>query len=251
MRISLPNNLSLMVFLSASLAALSTRPVQADQIGTIFACYACQGTGNAAIDAALANNPSVASDGILFAVFNTSAFAITRGVFSVTGSTPTTPSDSFMLPTIAAGGTFILMPGISTDGTSHPSGGLFANTGTTQDTSDGAGGIDDTSIFKFTGTDNGLAVTSTTFGSSTAIPGTFTPRDPGLFLPYRTHLGGVSTSFVGDGPTGDGSCINCYYGEVATLNTGTVPEPQSFILAISGLIGMCWITRRRAHSSIR
>ena len=242
MRIHISKKLSLEVILLGLIFTVCPAPVQADQMGTIFVCYACQNTGNGAIDTALSSNPSVASDGILFAFINTGTSAMTGGVFSVSGTTPT---DSFALPTISAGGTFILMPGITTDGASHPSSGLFANTGTTQDTSDGAGDVNDTSIFKFTGTENGLTVTSTTFGSSTAIAGTFTPRDPGLFLPFRAPAGAGIISFVGDGPNGDLNCSNCYYGEVATLDTPSskVPEPRSSMLVISGLLGMCWIMR--------
>jgi phage tail protein X len=223
---------------------MSVIPAQANQIGTVYVCYACTGTGNSTIDAALTANPGVASDGILFAFINTSGFAITGGVFSVSNASP---NDSFTLPTIAAGATFILMPGITSDSGTHPSGGLFFNTGSAQDTSDGVGGLTDNSIFKFTGTDNSLAVTSTTFGTSTGTPGTFTPGDPGLDLPYRSPVSaGSSISFIGDGPSGDGGCNNCYYGEVATLNTVSgVPEPASPTLLILGLGTVCWMGRRR------
>jgi uncharacterized protein (TIGR03437 family) len=188
-------------------------PLGADPIGQILVCYACANTGDAAIDAALAANPAVVYDGILFAFKNTSSFAITGGVLSVSG---TSPSDSFVLPTIPAGGEFILIPGITSDGANHPSGGLFELTGA-MDTSDGGGNVDDSSIFRFTGTANGLAVTSVTAGTN-APDGTFTPGDPGLIMPYRDG-GDGSTSFVGDGPSGDGGCSNCYFGLVATLNT--------------------------------
>jgi len=196
-------------------------PLPADPIGQILVCYACQNTGDAAIDAALAANPDVAYDGILFAFKNTSSFAITGGVLSVRG---TTPSDSFVLPTIPAGGEFILIPGITSDGANHPSGGLFELTGV-MDTSDGGGNVDDSSIFQFTGTANGLAVTSVTAGTDPP-DGTFTPGDPGLIMPYRDG-GDGSTSFVGDGPSGDGGCSNCYFGLVATLNTSVAAAGSS------------------------
>jgi hypothetical protein len=209
-------------------------PVHADLVGQIYACYACQNTGNAAIDAALTANPGVAGDGILFAFVNTSAFAITGGVFSVNNATP---NDSFNLPTIAANSTFILIPGITSDSPhTHTSGGLFDVTGV-KDTSDGSGGVSDASIFAFTGLDNGLATSSLTAGASTAIPGTFTPGDPGLFHPYRDNPLNGSTSFVGLGPNGDGGCNNCYFGLVATLDTpstATVPEPTTV-----GFLGWC------------
>ncbi len=130
----------------AGLLALVATPANAYQVGSISVCYACQNTGDPIIDAALTAHPNVASDGILFAFKNTSAYPITGGVLSVTG---TSPSDSFALPTIAANSEFILMPGITSDGKSHPANGLFALTGF-MDTSDGAGNVDDTSVFRFT-----------------------------------------------------------------------------------------------------
>jgi hypothetical protein len=185
---------------SAVLLALVALPAHASQIGTISVCYACQNTGDPLIDAALAANPGVASDGILFAFKDTSGFAITGGVFSLSG---TSPADSFIVPTIAAGGEFIFIPGITSDGGIHPAGGLFGATGV-MDTSDGSGGVTDSSIFRFTGISNALAVSSLTAGSSTAIAGTFTAADPGLFKPWISPSGG-STSFLGLGPSGDGA----------------------------------------------
>jgi hypothetical protein len=236
------------VGLWTAILSASAVPAGASQIGTIYVCYACQNSGNTAIDAALTANPGVAGDGILFAIINTSAFAITGGTFSVSNSTP---ADSFSLPTIAAGATFILMPGITSDGGSHTAGGLFVNRGITQDTSDGDGGVTDSSIFKFTGTSNSLAVTSTTFGSSTGTPGTFTPGDPSLDLPYRSPtIAGSSISFIGDGPSGDADCTNCYFGEVATLNTpaivGGTPEPGTFGLFLGGAGTLGWLSRRKS-----
>jgi hypothetical protein len=225
--------------------ALITIPAQAGQVGTIFVCYTCSDTGNPIVDAALANNPGVAADGIMFIFNNTSSFAITGGIFSVTGASP---ADSFTLPSIAANSTFILVPGVTSDGGSHPAGGLFALTGV-MDTSDGADGVTDASVFKFTGLNNGLAVTSTTAGTSTGTPGTFTAGDPGLFMPYRDNPSNGSTSFLGLGPNGDGPCFNCYYGEVATLNTPTTtgtPEPQTLSLMLGGMVSLLWLGRRPA-----
>ncbi len=227
------------------MVAMSLASASAAQVGTIYVCYACNTTGNSAIDTALAANPSVASDGVLFAFINTSGFSINGGVFSVSNASP---ADSFALPTIAAGGTYIIMPGITSDGNFHTTGGLFSDTGITKDTSDGDGGLTDASIFSFTGTDNALAVKSTTFGSSTGTAGTFTPGDPGLDLPFRSPItAGSSISFIGDGPSGDSSCTNCYFGEVATLNTPTItatPEPGTLTLLIGGLGAIGFFRRR-------
>jgi hypothetical protein len=222
--------------LSALVAICITIPMHASVIGDIFVCYACQNTGDATIDAALTANPGVASDGILFAFKNTSGAAITGGVFSVGG---TSPSDSFVVPIIEPGGEFILMPGITSDGGSHPAGGLFSHAGSAMDTSDGGGGVADDSIFMFTGLSNTLAVTSLTAGTG-AANGTFIPGDPGLIKPWRSPSGG-RTSFIGDGPNGDGGCSNCYFGLVATLDTPNpsgVPEPSTLVLFGSALIAI-------------
>lgn len=210
------------------------------QVGTMYACYACSNTGNTVIDSYLATGsggPAVASDGLLFEFVNTSANPITGGVFSVSNASP---NDSFSLPTIAPNGTFILVPGITSDGNSHPSGGLFALTGV-MDTSDGAGGLSDSSIWSFTAMDNGLAVTS----------GNFTSGQPNLILPFRDDPSAGSISFIGDGPSGDAGCSNCYYGPIATLSTpnpvsGT-PEPAAPGLLLAGLGVLAWFGRRASR----
>jgi len=223
-----PVVLTLAIALFAGLAA----PIHAAQVGEILACYACSSTGNAAVDAALANNPDVASDAILFAFVNTSGSPITGGVFSEAGL----PADSFVVPTIGAGSTFILIPGVTSDGGSHPSGGLFSLSGV-MDTSDGAGGLNDDTEFTFTGVNNGLTVSSLTAGTFTPDVGSFTPGDTGLIKPFVGNPTAGMTSFIGMGPNGDGPCTNCYFGEVATLDTPNpmtgVPEP-----ATMGLLGI-------------
>jgi len=235
--------IALITLLALGLCVFLPAPARANQVGEILVCYACSNTGNAAIDEALTNNPGVASDAILFAFVNTSAFPITGGVFSVSGASP---NDSYALPTIAAGATFILIPGVTSDGAVHLSGGLFEVTGV-KDTSDGIGGLTDSSVFQFTGTSNALAVDSLTAGSSTAISGTFTPADPGLILPYVGNPTAGMTSFIGLGPSGDGPCTNCYFGVVATLDTpsATTPEPKSLTLLLTALGLMAWIVRRQ------
>jgi hypothetical protein len=107
------------------------------------------------------------------------------------------------------------------------------------DTSEGEGGIADSSIFRFIGLSNSAAVTSRTAGTNTP-DGTFTPGDPGLIKPFRDAPNGSSRiSFVGLGPSGDTGCNNCYFGLVATLEatpvTG-VPEPSTLLLMGSALL---------------
>ena len=221
-------------------------PAHATEVGQILVCYACQNSGNPAIDAALTANPGVASDGILFAFVNSSSSAIAGGLFSVSNASP---ADSFIVPTIAAGSTYILVPGVTSDSGVHASGGLFGLTGV-QDTSDGAGGVSDSSMFSLTGFYNSLAITSTTAGTSTAVPGTFTAGDPGLIHPFRDNPANGSTSFLGLGPSGDGGCSNCYFGEVATLDTpatNATPEPGTPVLLVTGLGAMAWF----AHGAKR
>ena len=122
---------------TAVLASFSYVPSAfAVSVVNIYACYACQNTGNAAIDAALAANPSVPNDGLLFAFVNASSSAVTGATFSVTNATV---NDMFSIGTIGAGATKILLPGLSDDGAVHLPGGLFAHTGSTMDTSDGNG----------------------------------------------------------------------------------------------------------------
>jgi hypothetical protein len=234
----------------ASLAiAASSIAASATTVGDILVCYACQNTGNAAVDAALTANPGVASDGLLFAFVNTSGTAITGGSFSVSG---TSPADTFTVPTIAAGSTFILMPGLTSDGGSHGS-GLFAATGSTADTSDGVAGVTDSSIFSFTGLSGVLAVTSNTSGSPA---GTFSAGNSSLIKPWISPSGG-STSFLGLGPSGDAGCTNCYFGQVATLDVPSVvsgtPLPAALPLFASGLgaLGMLgWRRKRKGAAAI-
>jgi hypothetical protein len=229
----------------ATFAFASNLSASATSVGDILVCYACNTTGNAAVDTALAANPSVAGDGLLFAFVNTSGTAITGGSFSVSG---TSPADTFTVPTIAAHSTFILMPGLTSDGGSHGS-GLFAATGSTADTSDGVAGVNDSSIFSFIGLSGLLGVTSNTPGSPA---GTFSAGNSLLFMPWIVPSGGGSTSFLGLGPNGDGGCTNCYFGQVATLDTpsvSTVPLPAAFPLFASGLgaLGLLgWRRKRKA-----
>ena len=221
---------------TAALAGLAYVPnASAVSVVNIFACYACQNTGNAAIDAALTANPTVSADGLLFAFVNTSLSAITGAKFSVTNATV---NDSFSIGTIGAGATAILMPGLSNDGALHLAGGLFAHTGSTMDTSDGDGGVTDASIFSFTGLFNASAVTS----------GNIVPGDPSLIRTYRDVGATGKTSFLGLGPNGDSGCTNCYFGPIgsgAVDVAAPVPEPETYALMLAGLGVLGWASRRR------
>ena len=206
-------------------------------VGDILACYACSGTGNAAVDAALAANPGVAGDGLLFAFENSSGTAITNATFNVTGS-----ADSFSIGTIAANSTYILIPGVTNDGGVHVSINLFAANGI-KDTSDGGGSVSDASVFSFTGLEGALSVTS----------GTFTAGDPGLIRPYRDNPASGSTSFLGNGPSGDGGCSNCYFGQIALLSTpsvGSVPEPSTWAMMLLGFAGVGFMAYRRKSKPV-
>jgi hypothetical protein len=221
------------VALTAILAPYSS--AKATVVGDILACYACQNTENAAVDAALVANPSVASDGLLFAFENTSGTQITNAVFNVTGS-----SDSFNIGTIAANSTVIVLPGLSNDGGVHTAGTLFQHTGSTQDTSDLQGSVSDASVFSFAGLQGASSVTS----------GTFTAGDPGLIRPWISPTGG-STSFLGNGPNGDVGCNNCYFGQIALLSVpsvGAVPEPSTWAMMILGFAGVGFMAYRRKQS---
>lgn len=221
---------------TAALAGLAFAPSAfAVSVVNIFACYACQNTGNAAIDAALAANPSVPSDGLLFAFVNTSSSAITGATFSVTNAIV---NDSYSIGTINAGATIILLPGLSNDGASHLPGGLFAHTGITMDTSDGDGGVSDASIFSFAGLFNSFAVTA----------GDIVAGDPALIRTWRDPGATATTSFLGLGPNGDPGCNNCYFGQIGTGITNVtapVPEPETYALMFAGLGVLGWASRRR------
>jgi hypothetical protein len=228
--------LAALVTLSA--AALSAPAQATTQVGEILACYACQNTGNSAIDAALATGTGldVASDGLLFAFVNTSGSAITGGVFSENG----TPNDSFALPTLPANSTFIVIPGTSVDGGIHLAGGLFQFNNFVMDTSDGAGGLSNSTVFAFSGSQGALAVTS----------GNFTPADS--MLPMR-DTPSVLISFVGQGPNSD-SCNNCYFGQIATLTVPSalpgVPEPSTWAMMLLGFAGLSYAGYRKAKGAV-
>lgn len=237
------STLAVAVFCFATGSAL----MPAAQVGTIYACYACANTGNSAVDTYLTSGPggtSVSSDGLLFAFWNSGSTPITNAAFSVSGSSS---ADVFKIGTIAADSTFILVPGVTSDGGTHPSNGFFNSSQGVLDTSDGAGNITDSSVWSFTGTDAGQSVTS----------GNITAGESSLLMPFiNPTVSGSMVSFIGQGPSGDGGCNVCYFGPIASLasssSTGggggsAVPEPADFSLIALGIgVIACFARSRRS-----
>lgn len=224
------DNLKVLAAAALASAALSSPLVVAAQTLDIYACYACQNTGNAAIDAALAANPSVAADGLLFAFFNTGATTVTNATFAVSGANP---NDSFKIGSIAAGASFIALPGLSDDGGTHGAGGLFESVGATRDTSDGQGGVTDLSVFSFTAL----------LGGHSASSGAIVAGDPALIRTWRDPGATGQTSFLGLGPNGDGGCTNCYFGKIGSVVS--VPETETYAMMLAGLGALGIGARRR------
>ena len=217
--------------LSASLTPAAFAASQID----IFACYACQNSGVPSIDAALASNPSVATDGLLFAFVNTGPTSVTNAVFSVSNASP---NDQYNIGTIGGNSTVIVMPGLSNDGGAHS--GLFTYTGTTVDTSDGQGGVSDTSIFSFTGL----------LGAQILNSGNITPGNPALIQTWRDPGATGKTSFLGNGPNGDWYCYNCYFGQIGTASipaASVTPIPAAIWMVGSALVGLIGFGRSKLH----
>jgi hypothetical protein len=59
-------------------------------------------------------------------------------------------------------------------------------------------------------------------------------------ISWRDNPNG-STSFIGDGPFGDGGCNNCYFGEIALLSVPSVSgvlEPSTWAMMLLGFAGV-------------
>jgi len=186
-------------------------------VGDIQVCYNCAAGQN------FGGLPVL--DGPVFAIFNTSASAIDNAVFTADG-------DSFQIGTIAAGGSFVIEPGVTSDG---GSGHTFFNvTGSILDTSDSGPNADSTP-FSFIGTQ----------GLLTASTGLFTPGD----TKGPSNDGTIAQiNFLGGGPQSDGACNDCFGPKIVatiTIPTSTVPEPSSLVMLGVMLAGLAW---RRAAS---
>ena len=150
-------------------------------------------------------------DGPAFVIQNTSDYAISDGVLSIGPGGVSTP-DSYDVGTIPAGGNVVIVPGLSNDGQSHPSGGFFAYTGSNLDTSDSGPNEDDVQ-FEFTGMGDGVKL------------------DSGIFTPAATQGasddGTVSNlNFLGGPGDNDQPCTNCFGPAVVADHRGLDPGRQ-------------------------
>lgn len=201
---------------------LASVPAAQAQVGDIQAFY------NAVNPFGI--NPN--QDAPTFVFENTSAAAITGGIFTV-GANSATVADSFNIGTIAAGGRFILTPGVQNDGGAGHT--FFAATGA-RDTSDSGPG-EDTVPFEFTGLQNGVVIDS----------GLFTPNATKGPSPDKTI---PVINFLGGGPSSDGPCNNCFGPTiVARLNTpAPIPEATtrlSTALLLALGLGSIFLTFRK------
>jgi hypothetical protein len=191
-------------------------PAGAATIGDIQAFYNSSSNFNQGVQ-----------DGTIFVIENTSASAITNGVFSLVGT------DSFNVGTIAAHSNFILTPGISNDGGSGHT--FFSHTGSVLDESD-SGPDGNNTQFSFTGLVGGQTVLS--FDASGLLtPGIFTPN----FTKGPSNDGTLEVvNFLGG--LDDGPCNNCFgpkiVANLALAEVTGVPEPSTLLLFGSALVAI-------------
>ena len=176
----------------------------ATAVGTISVCYysaECTYAGGVV-------------DAPVFLFTNTSGAAITGARFAIAKSTKLSiVADKFVLGTIKAGASAVIVTGLSNDKKNHPAGGFFAAVGGPKDTSDG-GPDADSIVFTFSGKSGTAQVTSGKIKVGTSAG----PSKDGTVA----HL-----NFLGGPANGDGPCGDCFASTViATLSvapTQTLP----------------------------
>ena len=155
------------------------------QVAKISACYyatSCAYAGSGVVD------------GVAFRIANTSTSTLKNVTITLlANATLGVPDDTYSVGAIAAGANSVVIPGLSNDGASHPTGGIFTYIGAPLDESDNYANADNL-IFRFRATVNGLVIRKyVTVGKSAG------PSNDGSV----GHL-----NFLG-GPSGD-PCADCF-----------------------------------------
>lgn len=204
------------LYIAACLAALeglaAFTPAKAAGLGTIVGCYNGNSCGFVGI-----------LDGPAFQFNNTSGQAITNAAFNIL----TPVSDTFEIGVIPAGGSFVLVPGVTNDGGSGHN--FFTATGSVLDTSD-LGPAGDGTQFSFTGMTGALTVSS------------------GIFTPAPTSgpsndANAPHTNFLG---LDDGPCNDCFGPkEIAQISLAPMPVPGTLPLMGSALAAFGLLKRKK------